>query len=125
MEKKKYLFIVPSLSKGGAERVVSVLASELIPKGRDAVVVTHFQAEKEYPVNSAVKIICLSELDEESYRKKMSGTYLIKLAGMLRNVIVQQKPDYMTYHEDVAAVKDSFKKMLENGVYKDDLFSDL
>ena len=30
----------------------------------------------------------------------------------------------MTYHEDVAAVKDSFKKMLENGVYKADLFSD-
>ena len=31
----------------------------------------------------------------------------------------------MTYHEDVAAVKDSFKKMLENGGYKADLFSDL
>ena len=31
----------------------------------------------------------------------------------------------MTYHEDVAAVKDSFKKMLENGVYKADLFGDL
>ena len=31
----------------------------------------------------------------------------------------------MTYHEDVAAVKDSFKKMLEKDVYKDDLFSDL
>ena len=31
----------------------------------------------------------------------------------------------MTYHEEVAAVKDSFKKMLENGVYKDDLFSNL
>ena len=31
----------------------------------------------------------------------------------------------MTYHEDVAAVKDSFKKMLENGLYKADLFSDL
>ena len=30
----------------------------------------------------------------------------------------------MTYHEDVAVVKDSFKKMLENGVYKADLFSD-
>ena len=28
----------------------------------------------------------------------------------------------MTYHEDVAAVKDSFKKMLEKGVYKADLF---
>ena len=31
----------------------------------------------------------------------------------------------MTYHEDVAAVKDSFKKMLDNGVYKADLFCDL
>ena len=31
----------------------------------------------------------------------------------------------MTYHEDVAAVKDSFKRMLENGVYKADLFSNL
>ena len=31
----------------------------------------------------------------------------------------------MTYHEDVAAVKESFKKMLENGVYKADLFCDL
>ena len=31
----------------------------------------------------------------------------------------------MTYHDDVAAVKDSFKKMLKNGVYKADLFSDL
>ena len=31
----------------------------------------------------------------------------------------------MTYHEDVEVVKDSFKQMLENGVYKADLFSDL
>ena len=31
----------------------------------------------------------------------------------------------MTYHEDVAAVKDSFKKMLADGVYKGDLFADL
>ena len=27
--------------------------------------------------------------------------------------------------EDVAAVKESFSKMLENGTYKGDLFSDL
>lgn len=31
----------------------------------------------------------------------------------------------MTYHEDVAAVKDSFKKMLEKPHYKADVFSDL
>ena len=31
----------------------------------------------------------------------------------------------MTYHEDVASVKDSFKKMLDSCIYKTDLFSDL
>ena len=31
----------------------------------------------------------------------------------------------MIYHEDVVAVKDSFKEMLEKGVYKTDLFADL
>ena len=31
----------------------------------------------------------------------------------------------MTYDEDVVVVKESFKKMLESGVYKDNLFSDL
>ena len=31
----------------------------------------------------------------------------------------------MTYHEDIASVKDSFKEMLEKGVYRTELFSDL
>ena len=31
----------------------------------------------------------------------------------------------MTYHEDVASVKQRFKKMLEKGIYKNELFSDL
>ena len=31
----------------------------------------------------------------------------------------------MTYKEDVVAVKESFSKMLENGTYKGELFSDL
>lgn len=31
----------------------------------------------------------------------------------------------MTYHEDVAAVKESFSQMLAEGVYKEELFSDL
>lgn len=31
----------------------------------------------------------------------------------------------MTYHEDVAAVKESFRQMLAEGAYKEELFSDL
>ena len=31
----------------------------------------------------------------------------------------------MTYKEDVPAVKESFRKMLEKGVYREELFADL
>ena len=66
----------------------------------------------------------------------MNTTLLIMAAGIgsrFGTGIKQLEPvdtsnhiimDY-SIHEDVAAVKDSFKKMLENGVYKADLFSDL
>ena len=88
---KKYLFIIPSLSKGGAERVVSVLASELIKQGRECVVVTHFRAEKEYPIEDKVKVVCLSGLDEIEYRKRINKKYLLQLAYQLRKVIFSGK----------------------------------
>ena len=51
---------------------------------------------------------------------------LLEQGKMSVNVLKTNDTWYgMTYHEDVAAVKDSFKKMLENGVYKANLFSDL
>ena len=31
----------------------------------------------------------------------------------------------MTYKEDVVAVKDSFREMLEKGIYREELFADL
>ena len=49
--------------------------------------------------------------------------WLPKMFG--KRVVVSDGWYGMTYHEDVAAVKDSFKKMLEKGVYKADLFADL
>ena len=85
---------------------------------------------------------CLDVLEEgfkEFFEKEVPGNplkaeYLIPIfIGELLNegkmsVKVLKTNDTwygMTYHEDVVAVKDSFKKMLENGVYKADLFSDL
>ena len=61
----------------------------------------------------------------------MSGFYLTPNLGQLNRAAITRACKTndtwygMTYNEDVAAVKDSFKKMLENGVYKADLFSDL
>ena len=73
---------------------------------------------------------------QKKVKETMNTTLLIMAAGIgsrfgtgikqLEPVLKTNDTWYgMTYNEDVAAVKDSFKKMLENGVYKTDLFSDL
>ena len=81
----------------------------------------------------------LEEGFKEFFEKEVSGNpmkaeYLIPtfIGGLLEqgkmSVKVLKTNDTwygMTYREDVAAVKDSFKKMLEKDLYKDDLFSDL
>ena len=92
---KKYLFIVPSLSKGGAEKVVSILSNNLIKKGREVVIITHFSTNQDYYVDKNIKVICLSNLMEKEYRKKISILYLIKLLFQLRKTIHKEKPDYI------------------------------
>ena len=95
MKKNKYLFVIPSLSKGGAQRVVSILASKLITQNRESIIVTHFIADQEYVVGENVKIICLSDLKEHEYRKKISFKFLLQLAWKLRTVIKEEDPDYI------------------------------
>lgn len=72
--------------------------------------------------------------EEEVPGNPLKAEYLIPIfigellsAGKMSVKVLKTNDTWygMTYHEDVAAVKDSFKKMLENGVYKADLFSDL
>lgn len=92
---KKYLFVIPSLSKGGAERVVSVLSNELCHQGKEVVVITHFNTENEYTITDKVKVVCLSGISEKQYRYKISFWYLLNLAYKLRKVILIEKPDYI------------------------------
>lgn len=88
---KKYLFVVPSLSKGGAERVVSILASELVNQGREAVVLTYFKTTQDYPVDPRVKILCLSGGMESDYEKIGS----LKRLALMRQMIMNEKPDFI------------------------------
>lgn len=57
---KKIMFIVPVLSHGGAERVVSVLSSQMAEMGYDVEIILYSRSQKEYPVSPKASIFVLS-----------------------------------------------------------------
>lgn len=86
----KFLFVIPSLSKGGAERVVSVLASELTEQGHEATVLIYFKTENEYEVSENVKKVYLSE-----YESDYDNMNYLKRLTALRKVAKTEKADFV------------------------------
>lgn len=91
MGKRKYLFVIPTLTLGGAERIVSILGKTLCENGQDVTVVKFFASADEYETGPAVKVVNLSG----GVRKDYDGmSYLGKLRK-LRSLIVSEKPDFV------------------------------
>ncbi len=52
---KKYCFVIPKLSSGGAERAISVFASGIAELGYDVSLIIYKRTPEEYPVSDLVK----------------------------------------------------------------------
>lgn len=90
MKKKKILFHVNSLGKGGAERVVSVLSRYFAEDGYEVVIVTLWRAGEEYELSKAVRRIDLGELAAG----RRGGRRLLALRRFtdLKSVIRREQP---------------------------------
>ena len=87
----KILFIISSLSSGGAERVLSLLANEFIKKNK--ITITTFSNEDSfYPLNNNIKHIKLNLLQNSSniFESLFNSFKRIKI---LTNVIKNENPD--------------------------------
>ena len=92
----------------------------------------------EYISQIKCRLAVLEEGFKEFFEKEVAGNplkseYLIPIyigelleKGKMSVKVLRTNDTWygMTYHEDVAAVKDSFKKVLENGVYNISLMRD-
>ena len=88
---KKILFVIPSLSNGGAEKVVSKISSGLVNKGYDVTLLTFFDCEKEYLIDGKVKRINLSK----GYEKDYNSINTLKRFKLIRKVINEIEPDFI------------------------------
>ncbi len=90
-KKRKIVFYIGSLTKGGAQRVMINLTEALLAKGHQVVLVTTFIEEDEYSLpRGAVRVI--SDLTEEELGRSRIGNFG-KRFRKLRNIWKKEKPD--------------------------------
>ncbi|MFC1904225.1 glycosyltransferase [Chloroflexota bacterium] len=83
MNRKRVLFVLPSLAGGGAERAASLLLQHLDRQKFDSFLAV-FQDRFDYPVPEDVMVTCFHK----------SGTYgLFRLIWQLKRVYEEEKPD--------------------------------
>ena len=90
---QKIMFHLNSLGKGGAERVVSLLANEFVKNDVEVVVATEWYSEEEYELDLRVNRIHagLSEKEEKASRIAKQW-YRIR---NLRRILLQENPDVL------------------------------
>lgn len=85
---KKILFIVPTLTNGGAERVVSIWISELEKIGKNVHLLVFYREKNEYPIDKNIKIDSIAKNKEEY--EQLS---IINSIQIIRKIIKKNKID--------------------------------
>lgn len=90
MEKKTFLFLIYSLSNGGAERVVSVLTSQIALIGHNVHLGLFKKSDDDYELNENVVVHTLNEgMDGNKLKNSFCRI------RQMRNLIKNTKPDYI------------------------------
>ena len=90
----RILFNCLTMEKGGAERVIALLANEL-SKENDVSILTLKKSKDAYELSSGVKRLCVDKTNyklDGFLRKTMRKLSLLRFNG-LRKAIVSEKPD--------------------------------
>ena len=85
----KLAFYINSIRGGGAERVITNLATYFSNNDHEVILITSFYSEWEYPYDEKIKRIVLEDEDKKTNRIKKNVSRVIKL----RRVIKKEKPD--------------------------------
>ncbi len=88
---KKIMFYINVIDSGGAERVITNLASHFASNGVDVVLVTSFRCPVEYALNEKVRRLSLEEKEIVQSRIKRNSSRIIKL----RKICIEEKPDLL------------------------------
>ena len=104
------MFHLNSLGKGGAERVVSLLANQFAAKGYTVSIATEWQEEEEYPLDERVNRIHAGLSEQEENRGRIARQWL--RVKNLRKVLKREKPDLLVSF----CVKANYRAMMASSL---------
>ena len=90
MKNKRIAFYLGSLTKGGAERVVTNLAEYFKASGYEVFVITKLRAETEYTLSDGITRI-IADITKEEERGRIQNLFLS--IGKLRRIFKEIQPD--------------------------------
>lgn len=93
---KRILFIVPYLSGGGAERIVSNWSSELGEVGFEVHVLVFYGVENEYKINNKVEIHRLAK-DKDLYKRMNSLSKVLAIRKVIKTIKPSTVIPFVTY----------------------------
>lgn len=85
------LFLISSLQKGGAQRVLVNLANSFYKKGFEVTIVTQYKAEEEYEIEEGIKRV-FSEISSDRITSKRIVNFIRRFVN-LRQIWKELKPD--------------------------------
>ena len=87
----KISFVIGEMRRGGAERVISVLANNYAQHGWNVDIITLFGDNSEYKLDNRIKIRFISSnVDSNNYYKSS-----LSWIPQIRNYVIKEKPDYI------------------------------
>lgn len=87
---KRVLIAIGKLSGGGAERVASVWANELVEKGYEVAILTYFSSENEYYCNECIRVYRIAET-----QKEYIGLSFLSRYNIIRGYLKSFTPEYV------------------------------
>lgn len=88
LEKKKIMFAIGSMSRGGAERVISLLSDYYANKGWDVSLLLLYDKTEGYEFNPKVKVIDKTSTLPKKFR-------ILDIIFQIRKVLIKEKPDVL------------------------------
>lgn len=74
----RIIFVIPSMSGGGAERVVANLSEELVIKGKEVTILMTSGEKVDYELDNSIKLVCCGDETKGSIKKIINRLIILR-----------------------------------------------